>query len=192
MENIIFCKEPVEITRKEFDKINELMKVDFNDSDMPQMESLINALDARPETVYASFMWEFEDNTKIILDIESSYYAYMVSCGWYNAVNDTSGCFETEYQIYRFMGFDIGDTTYVCQFEIKDEDKEEKTIKKYRVALTTTMRGYVTIEAENEEQAALFASNVDWNYGDLEDTCPDDDVYCVDTDDIIEFIEDYN
>lgn len=124
MKNIIFCKEPIEITRKEFDKINELMKVDFNDSDMPQMENLINALDARPETVYASFMWEFEDNTRIILDIESNYYAYMVSGGWYNAVNDTSGCFETEYQVYPSMGFEIGGNMYVCQFVIKDAEAE--------------------------------------------------------------------
>lgn len=124
MENIIFCKESIEITRKEFDKINELMKVDFNDADTPQMEKLINALDARPKTVYASFMWEFEDNTKIILDIESSYYAYMVSGGWYNAVNDTSGCFETEYQVYPSMGFEIGGNMYVCRFEIKDAEAE--------------------------------------------------------------------
>lgn len=192
MNNIIFCKEPIEITRKEFDKINELMKVDFNDSDMPHMKELINTLNALPETVYASFRWEFEDGTKIIMDIESTYYAYMVKSVWYNNINDKNGYFETEYQVYRFMAFEIGDNTYVCQFEIKDEEKEEKTTKKYRVALTTTMRGYVTVEAENEEQAALFASNADWNYGDLEDTRPDDDVYCVDTDDIIEFIENYN
>lgn len=192
MENIIFCKEPIEISRKEFDKINRLMKVDFNDSDMPQMKNLINALDARPETVYATFIWEFEDDIKIIMDIESNYYGYMVTCHWRDIPNDKSGQFDTEYQIYPHMGFEIEDKTYVCQFEVKEEEKEKGAMKKYRVALTTTIRGYVTIEAENEEQAALFASNADWNYGDLEDTCPDDDIYCVDTDDIVEIIENYN
>ena len=73
MKNILFCKEPVEITRKEFDKINELMKVDFNDADTPWMERLINTLDARPETIFASFEWEFEDGNRIIMDIESNY-----------------------------------------------------------------------------------------------------------------------
>lgn len=187
MKNILFCKEPIEITRKEFDKINELMKVDFNDSDMPQMENLINALDARPETVYASFMWEFEDNTKIIMDIESSYYAYMVSGGWYNAVNDTSGCFEAEYQIYRFMGFDIGDTTYVCQFEIKDEEtKGEQTTKTYRVGVAYCMYGYLTVEANSAEEALKKANEANVSLADVAEAEYLDDSWDVDNESVTE------
>ena len=35
------CKQPVELSRKDFNKINKLFKVDFDD-ESPEMEALIN------------------------------------------------------------------------------------------------------------------------------------------------------
>lgn len=187
MKNILFCKEPIEITRKEFDKINELMKVDFNDSDMPHMEQLINTLDARPETVYASFGWEFKDGTKIIMDIESSYYAYMVSSGWYNRIYDKSGCFETEYQVYPSMGFEIEDSTYICQFKIKDEEIQGGTaMKTYRVGVAYSMYGYLTVEANSAEEALKKANEANVSLADVAEAEYLDDSWDVDNESVAE------
>lgn len=176
MKKTIFCKEPVEITRKVFDKINELMKVDFDDADTPYMEQLINTLDARPETIYASFAWEFEDGTRIIMDIESSYYAYAVRSVWENSIHDKNGCFETEYQIYRFMGFDIGDTTYVCRFKVKDEEiKGEQTMKKYSIGVIYTMYGNVVVEATSEKEALEKAHRSNFSLDNFYNICRYDD-----------------
>lgn len=188
MKKTVFCKEPIEITRKEFDKINELMKVDFNDADMPHMEELINTLDARPETVYATFKWDFEDGTKIAMDIESTYYAYMVRTVWYNSVNNKSGDFETEYQIYPFMGFDIGDNTYVCRFKIKDEERKRrnKTMKTYRVGVAYSMYGYLTVEAHSVEEALKKANEADVSLADVERAEYLDDSWDVDNENVAE------
>lgn len=187
MKNVFFCKEPIEITRKEFDKINELMKVDFDDADTPYMEQLINTLDARPETIYASFAWEFEDGTRIIMDIESSYYAYMVSSGWYNSIYDKSGCFETEYQVYRSMGFEIEGNTYICQFKIKDEETEGgATMKTYRVGVAYSMYGYLTVEANSVEEALKKANEANVSLAEVEEAEYLDDSWDVDNESIAE------
>lgn len=187
MKNILFCKEPIEITRKKFDKINELMKVDFNDADMPWMERLINTLDARPETIFASFAWEFEDGNRIIMDIESNYYEYAVRSVWENSIHDKNGCFETEYQVYPCMGFDIGDTTYVCRFEIKDEEiKGEQTMKTYRVGVAYSMYGYLTVEANSAEEALKKANEANVSLADVAEAEYLDDSWDVDNESITE------
>ena len=176
MKKTIFCKEPVEITRKVFDKINELMKVDFDDADTPYMEQLINTLDARPETIYASFAWEFEDGTRIIMDIESSYYTYMVRSVWENSIYDKNGYFETEYQVYRSMGFEIEGNTYVCQFKIQDEEtQEEATMKKYSIGVIYTMYGNVVVEATSEKEALEKAHRSNFSLDNFYNICRYDD-----------------
>lgn len=187
MKNIIFCKEPVQITRKVFDKINELMKVDFNDADTPYMEQLINALDARPETIYASFAWEFEDGTRIIMDIESNYYEYTVRSVWENSIHDKNGCFETEYQVYPCMGFEIEGNTYVCQFEIKNEEIQGgATMKTYRVGVAYGMYGYLTVEANSAEEALKKANEANVSLADVEGAEYLDDSWDVDTESVTE------
>ena len=187
MKNILFCKEPIEITRKEFDKINELMKVDFNDADTPWMERLINTLDARPETIFASFAWEFEDGNRIIMDIESNYYEYAVRSVWENSIHDKNGCFETEYQVYPCMGFDIGDTTYVCRFEIKDEEiKGGATMKTYRVGVAYSMYGYLTVEANSVEEALKKANKANVSLAEVEEAEYLDDSWDVDNESVAE------
>ena len=172
MKKTIFCKEPIEITRKKFDKINELMKVDFNDADMPQMERLIYMLDARPITIYASFAWEFEDGTRIIMDVESNYYEYMVRSVWENSIFDKSGYFETEYQVYPCMGFEIEGNTYICQFEIIDEEiQEEATMKKYSIGVIYTMYGNVVVEAHSEKEALKKAHRSDFSLDNFYNVC---------------------
>lgn len=187
MKNILFCKEPIEITRKEFDKINELMKVDFNDADMPYMERLINTLDARPETVYASFGWEFKDGTKIIMDIESNYCDYMVRTVWENSICDKNGYFETEYQVYPVMGFEIEGNTYICQFKIKDEETEGgATMKTYRVGVAYSMYGYLTVEANSVEEALKKANEANVSLAEVEEAEYLDDSWDVDNESVAE------
>lgn len=172
MKNVFFCKEPIEITRKTFDKINELMKVDFNDADMPWMERLINTLDARPETIFASFAWEFEDGTRIVMDIESNYCDYMVRSVWENSICDKNGYFETEYQVYPVMGFEIEGNTYICQFEIIDEETQEgATMKKYSIGVIYTMYGNVVVEANSEKEALEKAYHSDFSLDNFYNIC---------------------
>lgn len=69
------CKQPAELSRKDFNKINKLFEVNFND-ESPKMEALINELDARPDTDYCTFWWNFEDGSTIVMDIISNENCY--------------------------------------------------------------------------------------------------------------------
>ena len=62
------CKQPVELSRKDFDKINKLFKVNFDD-ESPEMEALVDELDARRNTNPCTFWWNFEDGSFIVWDL---------------------------------------------------------------------------------------------------------------------------
>ena len=65
------CKEPVELTRKDFDKINDLLCVALDSEEYP-MQRWIDELDARHNTELCSFWWNFEDGSTIRMDIKSN------------------------------------------------------------------------------------------------------------------------
>lgn len=124
------CKQPVELSRKDFDKINKLFKVDFDD-ESPEMEALINELDARPNTMYCSFWWEFEDGNVIQMDIESDDVCYMDNAELFN--DDYDKWFERAFNIEEEMEFSPfgGDCLYICKIKIKEnDDKGEDNMKK--------------------------------------------------------------
>ena len=115
------CKQPVELSRKDFDKINKLFKVDFDDGS-PEMEALINELDARPNTMYCSFWWEFEDGNVIQMDIESDDVCYMDNAELFN--DDYDKWFERTFSIEEEMEFSPfeGDCLYICKIKIKEDN----------------------------------------------------------------------
>lgn len=115
------CKLPVELSRKDFDKINKLFKVDFDD-ESPEMEALINELDARPNILYATFWWEFEDGNVIQMDIESDDVCYMDNAGLLN--DDHDEWFERGFSIEEEMEFPSfeGDRLYICKIKIKEDN----------------------------------------------------------------------
>lgn len=121
------CKLPVELSRKDFDKINKLFKVDFND-ESPEMEVLIDELDARPDTSYATFWWDFENGLQIRLEIESDDNCYMDNTYLYDPADDEDyAVFDREFRIDEEMVvtcINAGDDCveqYICKIIIKED-----------------------------------------------------------------------
>lgn len=111
------CKLPVELSRKDFDKINKLFKVDFDD-ESPEMEALIDELDARPNTNPCTFWWEFEDGSTVQMDILSNENCYWDDTGIIGDEEDDWA--EPGYSIEEEMiipSFD-GEREYICKIKI--------------------------------------------------------------------------
>ena len=115
------CKQPVELSRKDFDKINKLFKVDFDD-ESPEMEALINELDARPNTIYRTFWWEFEDGNTVRMDIESDDICYMDNIMLITE-DDDDEMFERAFHIDEEMELATwdGNRYYICKIKIKED-----------------------------------------------------------------------
>lgn len=115
------CKQPVELSRKDFDRIAKLFKVDFDD-ESPEMEALINGLDARPNTNPATFWWEFEDGSTIQLDIESDDMCYMDNAVLSSETNEFEDdyFFERDYSFAEEMKYCDGENEYICKIKIID------------------------------------------------------------------------
>lgn len=118
----------MEISRKDFDRINRLMEINFDDIDengdlIPAMAKLVDELDARPDTMPYSFYFEFEDGSIIYIDICSGSHNYYDNC-ILESVDGLSDClFDCHYMIEEnnaFVPFD-GDTTYICKFIIVED-----------------------------------------------------------------------
>ena len=114
------CKQPVELSRKDFNRINDLFKVNFND-ESPEMEALINELDARPDTDYCTFWWDFEDGSVIQMDIISNENCYWDDTGIIGDEEDE--WFKPGYQIKEEMTFESfdGEREYICKIKIKED-----------------------------------------------------------------------
>ena len=111
-----------EISRYDFDRINRLMDVRFEDCEInPEMQKLIDELDARQDTMPYSFIFDFDDGSKIYIDICSGGSNYYDNCRWVSADNTEEEVFDCGYIIEEENEFVHGDTTYVCKFIIKEE-----------------------------------------------------------------------
>ena len=114
------CKEPVKMTREEFDRINGLFSINFEDSS-PEMEALINKLDARPDTNYCTLWWDFEDGSTVQMDILSNENCYWDDTGIIGDEEDD--WVEPGYSIEEEMiipSFD-GEREYICKIKIKED-----------------------------------------------------------------------
>lgn len=113
------CKVPIELSRKDFKRINKLFDVNFNE-ESPEMEALIDELDARPDTNPATFWWDFEDGATIQMDVISNENCYWLDTGIIRDEEDE--WFEFEYQLkeeMRFLSFDE-EREYICKIKIKE------------------------------------------------------------------------
>lgn len=120
------CKQPVELSRKDFDKINKLFKVNFDD-ESPEMEALIDELDARPDTNPCTFWWNFEDGSFIVWDLyvgdENAYDDvrwYKNNKAHYPITFDCGFCLQEE-TIFEKVG--DAQNTYICRIKIIEEDE---------------------------------------------------------------------
>lgn len=123
MAKIYECKEPIELTLKDFEKINKLFKIDF-DKESPEMEALINELDARPNTNPATFWWKFEDGSIIVMDINSSEHGYYDEVFIVDKNDGNDYLLEScSGSIGETMIFFDGENNYICKIKIIKEDK---------------------------------------------------------------------
>ena len=118
----------MEISRKDFDRINRLMEIDFDDVDengdlISTMAELVDELDARPDTMPYSFCFEFEDESTIYIDICSGSHNYYDNCFWVSKGKLRDCVFDCHYMIEEnnaFVPFD-GSATYICKFIIVED-----------------------------------------------------------------------
>ena len=112
----------VEISRHDFDRINKLMEVMFEDYETnSEMQKLIDELDARPDTMPYSFYFDFDDGSKIYSNICSGTSNYYDNCYWVSADNTEEEVFDCAYEIVEENEFVHGNTIYVCKFIIKED-----------------------------------------------------------------------
>lgn len=111
----------IKISRYDFDRINKLMDVMFEEQEInPEMDKLINELDAKPETMPYSFYFDFDDGSKIYIDICSGSSNYYDNCVWVSSNCKTEYVFDCSYEISEENEFIYNDTSYICKFIIEE------------------------------------------------------------------------
>jgi len=111
----------INIPKKEFDRINRLLKeVDFNYEDEEEMSNIIDELDARKETMPYGFCFEFDDGSKIYIDICSGTSNYYDNCWWVSADCKEDYVFDCFYEITKENEFIHNNTSYICKFVIEE------------------------------------------------------------------------
>jgi hypothetical protein len=115
----------MEISRKDFDRINKLMQVDFDDIDengdlTEEMQDLIDKLDARPDTMPYSFWFEFENGSHITIDICAGSHNYYDDVVWTSKDGTRDCVFDCCFALDEEEEFEIDDV-YICKFIIKED-----------------------------------------------------------------------
>jgi hypothetical protein len=111
-----------EISRYDFDRINRLMDVMFEEYEWDsKMHDLIDELDARQDTTPYSFYFEFDDGSKIYIDISSGSSNYYDNCVWVSSDCNKDYVFDCSYEISEENEFIHNDVSYICKFIIKEE-----------------------------------------------------------------------
>lgn len=162
---IYICKEPVRMTRKEFDNLNKLFEVNFEDNS-PEMEALINEIDARPDTNPATLAWDFDDGSFIITDIYVGRYSAYDDIRWYENKIAHPETFDCGYRLDKEMSFYyVGkeDNTYVCLIEITDEDdtpdNSRKKVWEYDINYRLKTTSLFTVAARTRSEAIKIAKH---------------------------------
>ena len=157
------CKEPVRMTRKEFDNLNKLFDVDYEDDSL-EMEALINEIDARPNTNPATLAWDFDDGSFIITDIYVGRYSAYDDIRWYENKIAHPETFDCGYRLDKEMSFYyVGKegNTYVCLIEITDEDEmpkvKGKKVWEYDVNYRLKTTSLFTVAARTHSEAIRIA-----------------------------------
>ena len=111
-----------EIKKSDFDRINKLMDVMFEDYESdPDMHKLIDELDARRDTTPYSYYFDFEDHTEIFIHIRSGSSNYYDDCVLVSSDGQEDCVFDCSYKISEEMEFIYNDTSYICKFIIEED-----------------------------------------------------------------------
>lgn len=109
----------IEITRRDFDRINRLMDVRFEECETdPEMQKLTEELDAKPDDMAYGFGFSFDDGSKILIDIRSGGSNYFDDCRWVSADDKFDDVFDCWYKLKEENQFVHNDIVYVCKFNI--------------------------------------------------------------------------
>lgn len=118
-------KRPVELGRKDFEKINKLFLVNFDDEELPEMAKLIEETDVHRNTDPYTFWRDFEDGSLIIMHIYVGDENAYDDTRWYKNPAAYPQTFDCGYKIEERMVFeDVGEdnNTYICEIKIKEDE----------------------------------------------------------------------
>lgn len=110
--------DTVDISKMDFDRINQLYDIDFDD-ESEEMQELIDKLDARKNTIPYTFMWNFEDGTSISMDVYAT--DLSIYSIWSRSTETRKELLCFDFKLDEEIVFtDIGDdkNTYICRFNI--------------------------------------------------------------------------
>ena len=114
----------ISIKQKDFVRINRLLnEVDFNYENEEEMQIIIDELDARKNIMQYGFCFEFDDGSKIYIDICSGSSNYYDNCQWVSGDGESEDLFDCGYAIEKEMEFypTDNDDVYICKFIIQEE-----------------------------------------------------------------------
>lgn len=111
-----------EIKKSDFDRINKLMDVMFEDYESdPKMHKLIDELDARRDMTPYSYYFNFEDGSKIFINIRSGSSNYYDDCVWISGDEKEDDVFDCSFEISEEMEFIHNNISYICKFIIRED-----------------------------------------------------------------------
>ncbi len=109
----------MEISRKEFERINRLLaEIDFDD-DSNEMTELMRELNATEDSWCDGFYFEFENGSTILIDIRSGSHNYYDDVIWRQGNEDI--LFDCSYVLDEENEYCIDDDVYICKFIIKED-----------------------------------------------------------------------
>lgn len=117
-----YCIEPIEVSIRDFDKIRLLLQVDFNDKSK-LMTDRIKTLQIRQSNLSYVFIWKFDNNCLISLEIEPVDNNYQCNAVLKDLTNKKEAYrFEPRFNFQKEMTFFDGENEYVCLLKIVHND----------------------------------------------------------------------
>ena len=111
----------VEISRKEFNRINRLLdEIDFED-DSNEMTELMRELNAAEDSFCTGFYFAFENGAKITIDIYGGQHNYYDDSVWTSPDGTRDCIFDCSYALDEVEEFEVDDDVYICKFIIKED-----------------------------------------------------------------------
>ena len=150
------------ISRKKFNRINRLLtEVDFDD-DSRKMEDIIYELGATEDAWDCGFQFNFENGTKIFIDIRSGSSNYYDDAVWQS--DDDEVLFDCNYELNEENEFCIDDDSYFCNFEFIEDDKSENYKQLASLLFDVIAKGKMTCQSNIKWYEAGFQEAIEKSY----------------------------
>ena len=150
------------ISRKQFNRINRLLaEVDFDD-DSRKMEDIIYELGATEDVWDCGFQFNFENGTKIFIDIRSGSSNYYDDAVWQS--DNDEALFDCNYELNEENEFCIDDDSYFCNFEFIEDDKSENYKQLASLLFDVIAQGKMTCQSNIKWYEAGFQEAIEKAY----------------------------